>query len=123
MKSELFQLEAKRLVEDIEDIEMHRRALKLLINSKITSFAYPPGPGLVSLQAAAFHELWNDLVEERPPDLHTIVCRSLSDDGNVRPIFDSALTAFTGLEVLQIENFVASDVDLCSIADRLPKLR
>jgi hypothetical protein len=122
MKTELFNMEAK-LRKDEDDDELHCRVLKQLLNSKITTFHYPPGLDLVSRSAAS--ALWQSLIEERPPDLRTIVCRCCGENGNcnVRPVFDSMLTAFTGLEVLKLECFIASNADLCSIAVRLPKLR
>jgi hypothetical protein len=121
IKSELFLLELEAN-QDVGD-EQHWKVLNLLLNSKITTFHYPPSLDLVSQTAAS--ALWQSLVEARPPDLHTIVCRCLGRDGNcnVRPIFNSLLSAFTGLEELRLKRFVATNADLCNIADCLPNLR
>lgn len=128
MRKELFKLETQLHnemdgVEVSDTADLHWQVQKLLLNSKITIYEFPPGLDLDSQIGAS--GLWHALVEALPPDLHTIVCKCLGINGNchVRPIFDSLLFAFGSLKVLRLEGFVATNPQLCSIAENLPQLR
>jgi hypothetical protein len=57
--------------------------LKLLLNPKVTTFSFPPG--LFSTDLTAATELWQSLLEEQRPELHTLIVRSRFN-WNQRPV-------------------------------------
>lgn len=134
MKKELIELEAKNQETSLlaaatpgeieEDVVLQCQILQLLLNKKITTFHFPTGLNLDS-QANA-NALWQALVDEQPPDLHTIVKRC-RDDGttpwNMEAFLLSMLGIFPDLQVLRLEHFVCDDSHLCKIAEHQPKLR
>lgn len=132
MKKELMELQAKDFPDTISgsdhgDIEMQCQMLQLLMNKKITTFNFPMD--LKSDNQATATELWQSLLAEMPPDLHTIIVRNRPKDyaikpWDARPFFDRLLLMLVpNLEVLLIDKFVCDDSDLSKIADHLPKLR
>jgi hypothetical protein len=123
MKKELVDLEAEMqkeandYKENRKNAALQSKVLQFLMNKEITAFHFPPGLNSdTELSATA---LWQTLVAEQPSDLHTIVCKCW----DVRPIFDSLLTALPKLKVLRLENFKCTDLDLIKIAHHLTKLR
>ena len=126
MKNELLELELKKQDEDEEKRKydvVQWQVLQLLLNQKITSFSFPRE--LDPEDQTAVTELWQSLVVERPPDLHTIITRYsfAPTKWNQRPFFNRLLLAFPNLKVLQLIQFECNDTDLISIAEQLPKLR
>jgi hypothetical protein len=127
MKKELMELQVEMQQESSkdrrngEDPYLESKGLQLLMNKKITSFHFPPdltGSGVTATK------LWQSLVAEQPPDLHTIICNCTKNKRwDVEPFFDSLLPLFPNLEVLWLANFYCSDQELIKIADHLPKLR
>jgi hypothetical protein len=97
--------------------------LQMLMNKKITSFHFPPdlmGSGVTATN------LWQSLLAQRPPDLHTIVCYCINKNmcWDVRPFFNSLLPLYPNLEVLRLaDNFYCTNQDLINISHHLPKLR
>jgi hypothetical protein len=100
MKKELFELEAEKQNMEEKEVELQCQMLKLLLNPKITSFNFPRGPELATNQPLVT-ELWQSLVAEQPPDLHTIVCKW---NWNQRPFFDSILAVVPNLQVLRLNS-------------------
>jgi hypothetical protein len=92
--------------------------LRMLLNQDISSFRFP-----VYVRSAGHHavtELWQGLLAEQPPGLHTIISSSLWNQQ--RLFFDSMLQWFPKLEALELA-LVCTDVDLTNIAEQLPNLR
>jgi hypothetical protein len=134
MKTELIELEVKMYSD--EDVERYSRrlvhrhsdfqfeVLKMLLNSKITSFAIPPD---FRVDGHQITELWQDLMEIRPPDLHTIDwnCNNYYEDDKIRPFFNSLIAqpVLPQLVVLRLYPLECDSRDLNNIADCLPNLR
>lgn len=135
MKKELIELELEmhtRAAEQNFQQELHLQSdlnlevLKMLLNTKITSFAIPAD---LVVNGDQITELWQDLMEIRPPDLNTIVwncnLRFLNAAG-VRPFFNSLIAQPVlppKLVVLRLQPLECNAKDLSNIADRLPNLR
>lgn len=120
------QLDMKRDEEGVpaENVEQQCRVLQMLLCSKVTTFQFPLG--LSSENEAAATKLWQSLVAERPPDLHTIIrkCgKGVVDPWAIEPFFDSMLKSFPNLETLKLDRFTCNNAHLYSIASHLPKLR
>jgi len=96
MKKELFELEAEKQNREEKEVELQCQMLKLLLNPKITSFNFPRGLYLETNQPLVT-ELWQSLVAEQPPDLHT--------------------------QLLRLTHFECTDPDLINISENLPRLR
>jgi hypothetical protein len=137
MKKELIELLAEMLMEDPDGLEedlnlppgtadyQQLTVLQLLLNKKLTSFHFPTD---LQVSKGQVTELWQGLMEVRPPDLHTVVWRNnyLDKEWNVRPFLNSLLSVpavFPNLEVLRLETLKCKDNDLINIADHLTKLR
>jgi hypothetical protein len=126
MKKELTDLEAKIEEQsngtDFKNAKLQSEILQLLMNKKLTSFHFPRGLNLLLLNSAT--KLWERLLVEQPPDLHTIVCKcTMLNSLDIRPFFSSLLSVFPKLEVLRLANFDCTNHDLIKIAHHLPKLR
>jgi hypothetical protein len=127
MKNDLLKLEAEmqseaKNKESRKDADLQCKVLQLLLNPDITSFQFPLGLDMDNQDAVT--ELWQGLLDLRPPNLHTIICRCTEyESWDVRSFFNSLLPVFPNLEVLRLDNFDCNDQDLYIIADHLPKLR
>jgi hypothetical protein len=127
MKKELMELEAKMQSEaterqNLKGAELQCKMLQLLLNTDITSFNFPLGVDVYEEDAVG--ELWQGLLDIRPPNLHTIICKcSKVESWDVKSFFNSLLPVLSNLEVLQLDNFLCKDQDLMDIANHLPKLR
>jgi hypothetical protein len=128
MKRDLIELDAENQANSYRgyprDVELECQMLQLLLNPKITSFSFPRN--LFWCNQPAGDALWQSLLAEQPPDLHTIVSRSSLKYGtwNMKPLFDSMLPLFPNLEVIRLEHFECTDADLINIAAQyLPKIR
>lgn len=106
--------------------DLHLELLKMLLNTKITSFAIPAD---LVVNGDKINELWQDLMEIRPPDLNTIVwnCNPRSSNAaGIRPFFNSLIAQPVlppKLVVLRLQLLECNSKDLSNIADRLPNLR
>jgi hypothetical protein len=134
MKTELIELEVKMYSDEAAEQDSQRRVswhsdfqfevLKMLLNSKITSFVIP---GDFDVDEYQITELWQDLMEIRPPNLHTIDwnCNYYYMDDESRPFFNSLIAqpVLPQLEVLRLHPLKCNSLDLSNIADRLPNLR
>lgn len=109
---------------DEEEVELQCQMLRLLTNTKTSSFCFPPSLGPENQAAAS--QLWQSLLNVNPPDLRTLIVQRLSDDSeiwDVRPFLTCMLPIFLQLEILTLGNFECDDFDLGQIAAHLPQLR
>jgi hypothetical protein len=96
--------------------------LKQLLNQEMTTFHFPHY--LDHYEQSCSIDLWQFLLAEKPPKLHTITSSSCNCSFYNKSCFlPSLLTAFPNLVVLRLENFQCKSADLINIADHLPKLR
>jgi hypothetical protein len=73
MKKELIELLGELMHRENynRDFELECQMMQLLLNPKVTSFIFPRG--LKSDDQNAATELWQSLLEEQPPELHTMI--------------------------------------------------
>jgi hypothetical protein len=126
MKNELLGLAASTKVEDGEQVDLQCQVLRLLLNSKTSSICFPPALGPDYQYQAAANQLCQSLVDENPPDLHTLTIQTLEENNEGRDVahfLEQMLPVFCNLETLSLENFKCRDADIGLIADHLPQLR
>jgi hypothetical protein len=117
MRNELIQLDTDMGVNRSNSSE-RCQMLKLLLNQEVASFRFPSYLRLADDHAVT--ELWQGLLAEQPPGLHTVI--SSSHWNQQRLFFDSMLPWFPKLEALEL-GLVCNDVDLTNISEQLPNLR
>jgi hypothetical protein len=125
MKNELLGLAASMQAKDAEQVDLQYQVLRLLLNSKTSSFCFPPA--LNPDHTAAATQLCQSLLDENPPNLHTLTIKTLNKNKqsrrNVSDFLNQMLPVFCNLETLTLKNFKCCDVDIRLISDHLPHLR
>jgi len=127
MKNELLGLvDTSMQAEDGEQWDLHQyQVLRLLLNSKTSSFCFPTALGPDHKAAAT--QLCQSLMDENPPDLFTLTMQTLDKNKQgrrvVRHFLKKMLPVFCNLETLTLKNFESCDADIRLIADHLPHLR
>jgi hypothetical protein len=128
MKKELIELDATMQKNETcanDSFEVQSKVLALLLNHKVTAFHFPRD-WIKQENNEATSELFQCLVAQRPPSLHTLVglTSCLTEFRTVpnHPFID-ALDFLPNIEVLHMDGHLLGDTELCRIADQLPKLR
>jgi hypothetical protein len=116
MKNELIEAKVLGMVENQSRLQLQCQVL----NQEMTTFHFPRN--LDYYDQPYIIDLWQSLLAEKLPKLHTITSSSRNCSSYNKSL-PSLLTAFPNLVVLRLENFQCKNTELINIADQPPKLR